>query len=439
VDEDRRQLQEGVRQTQEQGPLIGFGRANNTDSFRETEAMTQTLEEMEREADTLLSEIRKQQKVEPSQSKRLLKSFDNEAKRIGFGPLKTSGMFFKSVRDCYVNNGGTWQHHAGMKSYVEYMTKSLPSGMNEMQGADGGFLIPPEVSNQILMRTYENDLLSRCTTMPMTGNLLQIPAVNESSRANGSRFGGVQAFWRGEADSTTKTKPGFELVELKPESLSLYVTMTNEFMEDVSGVSIEQYLNLIAEQEFAFKIGDGIVNGSGTMQMQGLLNAAAKVSVAKETGQPGATIVAANVLKMWSRLHNSCRKNAIWIYDQSIEPALAQMTIGSAGSQLASYLPPGGLSDKPYGTLMGRPAIPVEFCQQLGTEGDLILWDPTTYLIGMRQAMQSASSMHVAFDTNEQRFRFIMRLTGRNWWISALTPKSGGPTQSCIVTLASRA
>jgi HK97 family phage major capsid protein len=88
---------------------------------------------------------------------------------------------------------------------------------------------------------------------------------------------------------------------------------------------------------------------------------------------------------------------------------------------------------------MGRPVVPVEFCSTLGTKGDIILWDPSTYLVGTRGGMQSAVSMHVYFSTAEQQFRFILRMDGKPWWTSPLTPFKGSNTQSCVVTLATRA
>ena len=82
--------------------------------------------------------------------------------------------------------------------------------------------------------------------------------------------------------------------------------------------------------------------------------------------------------------------------------------------------------------------IPVEFCQQLGTTGDLILVDPSTILSAMKQGMQAANSIHVYFLSNEQVFRFVIRMDARSWWTSALTPKSAGNTQTNIVALATR-
>lgn len=405
--------------------------------------LEQRVEEMEGQSKALLSELRQSRVVDRSSyAMRTIKAFDPAARRFAdecpvFKGPGGVGEFFKAVKE--IGNSGDWTRHKSMKAYGDFVTKALPTGMNELTGGEGGFLVPPEFSQNLLMRTYDNDLLSRCTQLPMTGNLLTIPAVNETSRADGSRFGGVRAYWANEAVTLTESKPSFSAVEIKPDTLTLYIRATNQFIEDASVIAVEQWLSMMAEQELNFRIGDGLINGSGTAQLQGIKNAPALISVAKETGQAAATIVSANIIKMWARLHQSCRKNAIWIYDQSIEPSLMTMTIGTAGAQLAVFLPPGGLSDKPYATILGRPAIPVEFCQQLGTAGDIYLWDPSTYIVGMRQSMQSAMSIHVAFATNESMFRFTMRLSGKNWWTSALTPKSAGNTQSCMVNLATRA
>jgi HK97 family phage major capsid protein len=342
------------------------------------------------------------------------------------------GEFMSVVRHC--PDGQNWATNEKMNNYL---TKAIPTGMSLMSAQDGGFLVPPEYANQLLMRAYKNDLLSRTTMFPMTtSNALKIPAVNETSRADGSRFGGVQAYWDGEGNTITATKPNIAQVSLTANRLTMAVRATQELLDDTA--SLETWLNLIADQELAFKIGDALINGNGSGMPLGALNALSIVSVAKETGQAANTLVAANILKMWARLHVSCRQNAIWVYDQSIEPALQTMTIGTAGAQLAVFQPPGGLSASMNGSLQGRPMIPVEFCQQLGTVGDLILLDPATIVAAMKGGIQSASSIHVYFLSNEQVFRFVVRLDARSWWTSALTPKSAGDTQTNIVALATR-
>ena len=364
-----------------------------------------------------------------------------------WNPFPTFGHFLSSVQKAATAG---WQQDGKMRAYVEGAYKNLfpgsaykatPSGMNEVVGADGGFLVAPEWLNQVLMRTYgDSDLLGRTTMIPLSsGNTLKVPGVNETSRANGSRFGGVTAYWRAEAASVDFSKINLEEVSLELKSLMVLMRATEEVLEDSNVVALESLANLIIPQELAFKLGDAIVNGTGVGQPMGILQSPSKVTQAKEAGQPGGSIVAANVLNMWSRLHASCRPNAVWLIDQTCEPKLYQMTIGAAGSNLAVFLPPGGLSSSPYATLMGKPVLPVEFCPVVGTEGDITLTDLSTYLSISKGGVQSASSMHVYFSTNEMAFRFIYRMDGRSWWLTALTPKSTGPTQSNIVTLETRA
>ena len=128
----------------------------------------------------------------------------------------------------------------------------------------------------------------------------------------------------------------------------------------------------------------------------------------------------------------------MWLINQDIEPQLddLQMVIGTGGVPI--YLPPGGLSDTPFARLKGRPVIPVEYCPTLGTVGDIILVNLNEYMLVDMGAPQQASSMHVAFTTDEMAFRVTYRVDGHPLWKSALTPFKGSATQSPIVALATR-
>ena len=103
-------------------------------------------------------------------------------------------------------------------------------------------------------------------------------------------------------------------------------------------------------------------------------------------------------------------------------------------------MPPGGLSSQPYGTLFGRPVIPIEQCQTLGDKGDIILADMSQYILADKGGVQSASSIHVRFVNDESVFRFVYRVAGQPIWHSALTPFTGAAnTLSPFVTLNARA
>ena len=97
------------------------------------------------------------------------------------------------------------------------------------------------------------------------------------------------------------------------------------------------------------------------------------------------------------------------------------------------------MSAAPFGTLLGRPILPLEQCQTVGTVGDIMLADWRQYLIIEKGGIEAASSIHVEFLTDQTVFRFILRMDGQPMRNAALTPFKGTLTQSSFVTLATRA
>lgn len=348
--------------------------------------------------------------------------------RFGF---KSLGHFCHDVRANAVNQ----EVSPVFKSWQGYVAKA--SGSNELVGSEGGFLVPPSFSTELLKRTYDNDLLSKTRPYTTSGNDMSIPAIDETSRADGSRFGGVRMYWEAEAAQYTATKPSYNKVELKLKKLTGLVHVTDELIAD-SGMAMEGHLFDLFASETAFKLGDAIINGTGAGMPQGVLNSPALVSVSKETGQAAATLLFENINKMWQRMYAPSRQSAVWLINQDIEAALdgLAVTVGTGG--LPAYLPPGGVSDKPYATLKGRPVMPVEFCATLGTVGDILLLDLSQYLTLRKGEAQQATSIHFKFDTGEQSFRITYRADGRGWWQAPLTPFKGSNTLSPFVALSTR-
>ena len=123
--------------------------------------------------------------------------------------------------------------------------------------------------------------------------------------------------------------------------------------------------------------------------------------------------------------------------NQDILPELMGMSqpIGTGGSPVWQVA--GGAAGTPYDTLMGRPLIFHEACPTVGTVGDLMLIDPTEYLV-IEKPMQNATSIHVNFTNDETVIRVVWRLDGQPLWNAALTPFKGSLTKSPFVAIASR-
>ena len=173
----------------------------------------------------------------------------------------------------------------------------------------------------------------------------------------------------------------------------------------------------------------------------GINNSTALVVQAKDSGQATQTLSNTNVLNMWSRLPAASRKTAVWLTNQQAEPALYQLLLaGSTANQSSILYTPMGVmgNNTPYGLLLGRPVLIVEQAPAFSSQGDLMLIDPLQYILAERNEVRADSSIHVAFLTGEQAFRFMLRLDGAPWWKKPLTPKNGSTTLSPYVALAAR-
>ena len=168
----------------------------------------------------------------------------------------------------------------------ERLTTRAASGLNETNPSDGGFLVQQDFVSELLKRTYETGILaSRVKRIPITTNSngLKINAVDEDSRANGSRWGGVQTYWESEAAELTGRKPKFRQMDLSLKKLTGLCYATDELLQDAS--ALESVIRQAFAEEFGFKIDDAILSGSGSGEPLGILNSGAMVTVAKEADQ----------------------------------------------------------------------------------------------------------------------------------------------------------
>jgi len=316
------------------------------------------------------------------------------------------------------------------------------SGLSETVPADGGLLVGTDRQSSIMERVYSTgELLQRIPMMPISGNSngTSIPGVDETSRADGSRSGGILSYWEGEGQKPTGSKPTFKNVNLKLNKLMALVYATDELLMDAS--ALESWIMSKLPDELRFKAEDAVLNGTGAGMPLGMLESPALVSVTKEKGQDADTLLAENIINMYKRRAGSAG-NYIWLHNQNAEAQLFQMALSvGTGGQLV-YMPPGGLSASPYAQILGRPDIATEYNPALGDVGDLMFINPREYQMIEKGGIQGASSIHVRFEYGEKVFRFIWRVDGRPLWHSAVAPFKGSSTDDTIspyIALAERA
>ena len=313
------------------------------------------------------------------------------------------------------------------------------SGLGVQIPSEGGFLLQPEFSGQLLERTFETGVLpGRCLQIPIGGSSLKMPYLVDDSRASGSRMGGVTAYWQNEGTQLTGSHPQFGQLEINPNRLTGLCYLTNDLL--INAAALETYVKTWFANEFGFMLDDALINGNGAGKPLGILNAGCLVPVDKETGQSAATIIKENIDKMFSRLWPRSINNAAWFINQNVLPQIFSLSqaVGTGGAPV--YIPATGMAGAPYGSLLGRPIVPIEQCATLGTVGDIFFADFSQYILGQRGGLRSDASIHFKFDYDETVLRFILTIDGQPGWAKYITPYKGTTDYvSPFVALATRA
>jgi HK97 family phage major capsid protein len=319
---------------------------------------------------------------------------------------------------------------AGTGTLDARLNYRAPTGMNEANPSDGGFLVQTDFAAGILQRAYDQSaVLSRVRKIPIGSNSngIKLNAFAETSRAS-SILGGIIPYWVGEGYDKTDTMPQFRQIELSLKKLCCLWYATDEVLSDATA------LGSIAERGFAeaidVELERVIVRGTGAGQPLGILTSPALISVTR--AQVGNTISATDVIAMFARFRGGA--NSVWLASRSIIPQLFAIQLNDN----LLYTPPStGLREAPGGSLFGYPVLFVENCSGLGTVGDLILASLDDYLLATKGGVQMASSIHVKFVSDQSTFRAVIRVDGQPWDNSALTPKDSSATVGPFVALTS--
>ncbi len=372
------------------------------------------------------AQMRKTYGQQRKENRRLLKSMGYQP----YGEFKSFSEFVRAGLEGAKSEKFNGRVHSHLKAI---------QGMSETIGSDGGYTVFPEFNNNIIDRVYNNDLWGMTDNYSVSGNSMTFLANAETSRANGSRHGGLRGYYVGEGSTITKSKPTTREVTLKLVKIGVVAYLTEELLAD-TGTALQQYVTRKVSEEFNFMLGDGLINGTGVGQLHGMLNFPSLVSVAVESGQVAPNYFQTeNIVKMASRFFAPNFGSAVWLHNQDIGPYINTMTLGIGAAGVVTFMPPGGLSGSPYSTLQGRPMIPTEFNATRGTQGDLLLADPGQILTISKGGVAQAVSSHVEFLTDQLALRFTIRVNSGPWESAPITPYKGSAnTQSNFVTLDTR-
>ena len=317
----------------------------------------------------------------------------------------------------------------GVTPALEKTQRSI-LGMNTQVGSEGGYAIQVDFANRIMDSVVEqSEILNRVDRYEVSANAneVYVSMVNETSTAN--VFGGVVAYVVEEGAQIPNTKPSLKQIRLPLKKLAALAYVTDEQMRDA------QFTGSLLERAF----GLAIARLREKMIITNIINNAGTTTIAKESGQSAATVVGKNFLKMRNALISTSRRNAIWTMHPDVMAELPEMYLAGAHTDKFIYMPEDGIYSVGYDRLFGREIIESDYCSALGTKGDVLYWNPFEYLEITKGGIETAASIHVAFDTAQMAFRAISYANGMCKYDQGITLVNSSVARASYVTLATRA
>lgn len=338
--------------------------------------------------------------------------------------FENAGEFFKAVASASQGN-------------MDRRLAVYNTAMNTNLGEDGGFLIPTDFRTEIQKKIMgDESLLVRTRQFQTASNQIVLP-VSEIAPWEGT---GIQAYWTPELGTYNQSKTKFGQAVIRLHKLTALIPVSEELLEDA--LALESFIRMEAPQAIMHKINSALISGDGIGKPQGFLNSGFKVRIAKEAGpQTADTVIFENIVKMQAAMLPSSFAKSVWLVNPEVLPQLRLMAFKSGvASPVPAYMPPAGLAEAPYGTLMGRPIIPMMGgVKALGDEGDISLVDLSYLYTAVKVAgIKSDVSTHVYFDRDEVLYKFSTRIGGLCPFQSPLTPEFGTMNMSGFITLEAR-
>jgi len=393
--------------------------ANEMTEFQKIENLSEdqvkTVNELSSEAITIKAQVEAKKSIESTiansnQSTRVTEPVKpvlsntvsvGEERRMqnGMGGFDSVGKFFMAVKD--QARGGNFDER--LKAIQQ----------QEKVGADGGFMIPADLIAGIQKKVEgDESLLSRCRQFRTSSNRIEL-LVNENAPWDQTGET-IRANWIGEGVTIPNSKTKIKEVEIKLHKLAAIVNVTEEMLED--SALIESYISGEVPEVMNATINNAIISGNGVKKPEGILNSGFGFEVAKEGSQLAATINFENVKKLYTHLLPSSKRNAMVLYNVSAEEQLIGMQLDPASTDSVSvYLPNNSAAGSPFGTLWGRPVMPMSGAMQaLGQPMDIAMIDFSKYYAALKTSgIRNQMSIHAKWEEDIASFRFIFRVGGK--------------------------
>lgn len=300
--------------------------------------------------------------------------------------------------------------------------KALAEGIDTA----GGYLVPPDMQAEILVRLPQNAVMRKlCMVRQTSRDLLRFPRVLPNAGSLGNQGAGADSIytsgfvggWAGETPAFSDTDPGFGFFDVPVRKVRVATRLSNDFLADAITNPLT-FLSTDGAKNMALVEDQGFIAGIGDA-LRPLGVAAAPISGVDITGTTAHTISnttaalgsASKIMNMQYQVPSQYQATAQWLMHRLSENDIRQLVNG-----LGAFLWAPGF-DSPQPNLLGKPINRSDFVIHPANAGDigLVYGDFSAYVIAER-AQISVTILRERFADTDQTGIILWERVGGNVW-----------------------
>ena len=291
-----------------------------------------------------------------------------------------------------------------MKTGIGDAETKASAGQNETTAADGGALVDNDIVNGIWSNAIATAQILPLVQQRPVGrnfNTLEIKQLNE---ANGTPadYNGINLAVYAEGAQIAVAKRAYKIATASVNKLSTIIPFSSELLEDDAHGILAATENDIGKA-FGLKIDQEILYGTSSLLTASVGNAGSRAVTLADASAP----TAAELASMYMSQINPSQ--AEWFMSGTVYQGLMGLEDTAGNPVLAP-----NYNVSPFGTLFGR-SVNVVSCMlgANGAAGTIGFCDwADGYIVGTKGGIKMASSIHVYFDTDDEAFRWVLRIAG---------------------------
>ena len=361
------------------------------------------------------------------------KSVEMFGEDVLFGPLpdkdqdarkyfqQTRAIFDPTYRAAYVK----WLRSPYRNDGMAFSTLDAGEQKALSEGTDsaGGFLVPPDIQAEILVRTAQTSIMQRLVRSVTTSrDRLTFPRVNPHASSGSIYSSGFVGSMVGETPAFTDTDPAFGTFEVSIKKARAATKVSNDFLTDAAA-NVLAFLSQNGAENLGLVMDSQILTGDGTaLNLLGLLNDGGLTTVDVEgstantiSNTTSSTGSAPKLIDVAYALPSQYANNASWVMRRAIEGKVRKLVDGS-GRFLWPPMIASGFAAVTR-EILGYPVYNSEFMPNDGTDTNkvLLFGDLSSYIFVTRAQLSTVILRERFADTDQTGIILFSRFGGALW------------------------